>query len=212
MAVDTSSAGNLNRYTYANNSPYMFTDPDGRRAHGPNGTWDRPDNSGMIDPEEQMHNNVADALPGIGDVRAIHRAYEKPGTGTVLTAAIGLFGPAEKVLPLVAAIRRGLADMAAPLVGGAGRWIRDALSIQDQMTMSAARSGAGARLFENLGDPQFKGMEKWAYKVKSADELDSVVHYVRDPNSGELMDFKFKKRSGDGLGKYEKDPDGGIHD
>ena len=30
MAVDTNSAFNFNRYAYANNSPYRFTDPDGR--------------------------------------------------------------------------------------------------------------------------------------------------------------------------------------
>lgn len=30
MAVDTGSAFNWNRYAYANNSPYKFTDPDGR--------------------------------------------------------------------------------------------------------------------------------------------------------------------------------------
>jgi len=32
MAVDTTSAFNFNRYAYANNSPYKFTDPDGRYA------------------------------------------------------------------------------------------------------------------------------------------------------------------------------------
>ncbi|HWT17150.1 MAG TPA: RHS repeat-associated core domain-containing protein, partial [Patescibacteria group bacterium] len=32
MAVDTTSAFNFNRYAYANNSPYKFTDPDGRAA------------------------------------------------------------------------------------------------------------------------------------------------------------------------------------
>ena len=32
MAVDTTSAFNFNRYAYANNSPYRFTDPDGRDA------------------------------------------------------------------------------------------------------------------------------------------------------------------------------------
>jgi hypothetical protein len=30
MAVDTTNAFNFNRYAYANNSPYKFTDPDGR--------------------------------------------------------------------------------------------------------------------------------------------------------------------------------------
>ncbi len=32
IAVDTTSAFNFNRYAYANNSPYRFTDPDGRNA------------------------------------------------------------------------------------------------------------------------------------------------------------------------------------
>ena len=32
MAVDTTSAFNFNRYAYANNSPYKFTDPDGRES------------------------------------------------------------------------------------------------------------------------------------------------------------------------------------
>ena len=40
-----------------------------------------------------------------------------------------------------------------------------------------------------------EGMEKWQYKVKSANGKDSVVHYVRDPSTGKLMDFKFTKHS-----------------
>ena len=32
MAVETSNAFNFNRYNYANNNPYKFTDPDGRFA------------------------------------------------------------------------------------------------------------------------------------------------------------------------------------
>jgi filamentous hemagglutinin len=77
------------------------------------------------------------------------------------------------------------------------RWVRTPSSIQDQMALDAARSGAGTKIIDNLGDPEFKGMEKWEYKVKSAEGRDSVVHYVRDPNTGELMDFKFKKQSTD---------------
>ena len=57
--------------------------------------------------------------------------------------------------------------------------------------------GPERKIIDNLGDEQFKGMEKWEYKVKSADGLDSVVHYVRDPKTGELMDFKFKKHRPD---------------
>jgi filamentous hemagglutinin len=35
-------------------------------------------------------------------------------------------------------------------------------------------------------------MEKWSYTEKSAAGLRSEVHYVRDPKTGQLMDFKFK--------------------
>jgi hypothetical protein len=46
------------------------------------------------------------------------------------------------------------------------------------MTLDAAQKGAGRKIIDNLGDPKFKGMEKWEYKVKSANGQDSVVHYV----------------------------------
>lgn len=50
----------------------------------------------------------------------------------------------------------------------------------------------GTRIIESLNDPAFKGMEKWSYSVKSENGLRSEVHYVRDPKTGRLMDFKFK--------------------
>ena len=75
------------------------------------------------------------------------------------------------------------------------KWSRLPKSIQDQMTLNAAKRGAGKDLRLDLKDPRFKGMEKFSYKVKSANGRDSVVHYVRDPKTGRLMDFKFKKHS-----------------
>lgn len=73
--------------------------------------------------------------------------------------------------------------------------------------MDAAKAGKGQKIIDNLGDPKFKGMEKWEYKVKSANGRDSVVHYVRDPKTGKLMDFKFKKHSTDTPGIWETTPD-----
>ena len=55
--------------------------------------------------------------------------------------------------------------------------------------------GKGTRIIEDLGDPRFKGMEKWEFKLKSRYGFDSVVHYVKDPKTGRLMDFKFKKHA-----------------
>jgi hypothetical protein len=91
-------------------------------------------------------------------------------------------------------------------------WVRNPSSIQDQAALTAAKSGEGVRIFENLGDARFKGMEKWEYRVKSSQGRDSVVHYVRDPKTGKLMDFKFTRRTSDNLGRYERDPNGGIKD
>lgn len=91
----------------------------------------------------------------------------------------------------------------------ADKWIRSPASLQDQMALNAAQSGQGRRIIENLNDPIYKGMEKWEYKVKSNEGLDSVVHYVRDPRTESLMDFKFTKRSMDEIGRYRRDPDGG---
>ncbi len=57
--------------------------------------------------------------------------------------------------------------------------------------------GVGEMIIDKLGDERFKGWEKWEYRVKSANGRDSVVHYVRDPQTGRLKDFKFAKRSTD---------------
>ncbi len=86
------------------------------------------------------------------------------------------------------------------------KWSRLPKSIQDKMTLEAAKKGIGRKIIDKLGDPKFKGMEKWEYKVKSANGQDSVVHYVRDPKTGKLMDFKFKKHSIDTLKPLGNDP------
>ena len=86
------------------------------------------------------------------------------------------------------------------------KWSREPKSIQDQMTLEAAKRGEGVVIIRNLNDPTFKGMEKLELKVKSANGNDSVVHYVRDPATGELMDFKFKKHSTEGIKPWGNDP------
>ncbi|MBF0301129.1 MAG: hypothetical protein HQK51_20645 [Oligoflexia bacterium] len=67
------------------------------------------------------------------------------------------------------------------------------------MALKAAKSGAGVQIMKeiDLGDPRFQGMQKMEYKVKSAEGKDTVIHYIRDPKTGNLYDFKFKKNSVD---------------
>jgi hypothetical protein len=98
-------------------------------------------------------------------------------------------------------------SLAARPVAGPDPWQRNPLSLQDQMTLDAARGGAGTRIIKDLKDPRYRGMEQWEYKVKSQQGKDSVVHYVRDPSEGTLMDFKFKKSTTDTpQGTWEKTP------
>jgi hypothetical protein len=75
---------------------------------------------------------------------------------------------------------------------------RDPIGLQDQMTLEAAKEGAGIKIIKSLDDPKFKGMEKWSYTTKSSEGVISEVHYVRDPKTGRLMDFKFKHHAGKG--------------
>ncbi|WP_010299825.1 hypothetical protein [Candidatus Odyssella thessalonicensis] len=77
------------------------------------------------------------------------------------------------------------------------KWVREPASLQDEMALDAAKRGEGRRIIKGLNDPRYKGMDKMEYKVKSGNGKDTVVHYVRDPKTGRIMDFKFKKRSVD---------------
>jgi len=45
---------------------------------------------------------------------------------------------------------------------------------------------------DGLHDPKFKGMEKWQHVHRNPDGTNTVIHYVRDPATGKLLDFKFK--------------------
>jgi RHS repeat-associated protein len=72
---------------------------------------------------------------------------------------------------------------------------RTARNLMDQMVLDAAKQGKGRKIIDSLGDPKFKGMEKWSYNEKSAAGVRCEVHYVRDPKTGDLMDFKFKHRT-----------------
>ncbi len=62
----------------------------------------------------------------------------------------------------------------------------------EQLTMGEARGGAGEKVISNLGDPKYKGMEKWHHSRKNLDGETAVIHYVRDPKTETLMDFKYK--------------------
>lgn len=82
-----------------------------------------------------------------------------------------------------------------PGEGKADKFSREPKSLQDRMALEEAMRGAGEVIIDSLNDPPFLGMQKVQLIVKSVQGNTSVVHYVRDPNTGWLMDFKFKKHS-----------------
>jgi len=65
-------------------------------------------------------------------------------------------------------------------------------NLLEKLTLDEAKNGAGMRIIKNLNDPKFKGMEKWQHIHKHSGGNQSIIHYVRDPKTGKLMDFKFK--------------------
>ncbi len=70
------------------------------------------------------------------------------------------------------------------------------------MALDLAKQGKGKLEISNLGDYRYKGWEKWHFTLESKYGVKSTVHYVRDPKTGRLMDFKFKKFSHEKKGNF----------
>jgi hypothetical protein len=64
-------------------------------------------------------------------------------------------------------------------------------SPQDVLALEGAQAGKGRMIIKSLSDPRYKGWEKWHYSVGPKGSK-SIVHYIRNPKTGYLTDFKFK--------------------
>ncbi|UII31979.1 hypothetical protein LVD17_27200 [Fulvivirga ulvae] len=62
---------------------------------------------------------------------------------------------------------------------------------QDVQALTEAQMGMGRNLNLTLKDPRYIGWEKWHHSVGPKGGK-SVVHYLRNPETGFLTDFKFK--------------------
>ncbi|WPN62907.1 RHS repeat-associated core domain-containing protein [Pseudomonas sp. P9_35] len=122
-----------------------------------------------------------------------------PGNDGCKKPAVGEQDPAAKV-----GVDEGSPPPPAP--PKPDKWSRHPKSIQDQMALESAKADKGLVIIEELDDPNYYKMEKMELKVKSKNRNDSVVHYVRDPSTGKLMDFKFKKHSTDDIKPWGNDP------
>ncbi|WP_431081095.1 RHS repeat-associated core domain-containing protein [Pseudomonas thivervalensis] len=175
---DPESGLHYNRHRYYNPETGRYLTPDpSKLAGGLNGYRYTLNPTGWVDPLGLVD------CPGKGGCRP----------------AVGEQDPAAKV-----GVDEG--EPALPAPPKPDKWSREPKSIQDQMALQSAKEHQGILIIEGLKDPNFYGMEKWELKLKSRNGNDSVVHYVRDPNTEKLMDFKFKKHSIDNIRPWGNDP------
>jgi RHS repeat-associated protein len=74
---------------------------------------------------------------------------------------------------------------------GGDKFRRTPNNLAEKLSMDEAKGGAGEVIMRNLKDPRFKGMEKLQHMHVHPDGTKTVIHYVRDPATGKLLDFKF---------------------
>jgi RHS repeat-associated protein len=116
--VTADGSGNMrhfNRYAYAYNNPYKFTDPDGRQALGAPRDFYNPVTEEQA---RQILPVVADFTPGVGDVKGFVDAYNDPSAANIAAAVVGLAGP--------------IGDGAAKLIKGADN-IADGVRLNKQL-------------------------------------------------------------------------------
>jgi len=156
----------------------------------------------------EMAASWMDWIPVLGPLRGFAFNYNCRTGGCNIDRALGNFVLLASDLSPVGAYARVKA-LAKPVIQETGEMfakevvaetleiggetiIREPQSLMDQMVLDAAKNGAGNPINIELGDPAFKGMIKMTYGETSANGLRSEVHFVKDPSTGLLMDFKFK--------------------
>lgn len=145
VAANSGTGANFNRYWYANNNPYRFTDPDGRQS------WPTPQNFN-VDMSKQVPNDVSNSWKMAEQAAAPKTVYATGTLGTMTGGAGVIGGNIQGPTGTVAYGKEGLCvsgslaqgQFATPLGGvvvGA-----DANGVQGQPANVTA-VGAGAGLF-----------------------------------------------------------------
>jgi uncharacterized protein RhaS with RHS repeats len=179
--------GGLNRYGYVGQSPLMYTDPFGLLGGDTVTAYCR---QYPVDCIEIFYGPLPD--DGCSPVlSAVSEALDNP----VIAAAVSIASSKGKGITKA---KPKKPKNSSPTKGeDFDRFSadREPRSIQDQMVLDAAKKGYGKQIMKDkeLGDSRYKGMQKMEYKEKSQQDINSVVHYVKDPKTGNLMDFKFKR-------------------
>jgi hypothetical protein len=142
MAVDTNNASNFNRYAYAANSPYKFTDPDGRSI------WTK------LAKFAKNGGDIAQTTAGLVEDFAVASNSAVPFT-TRLGASISM---ASEILPIsVGDLKDGYKyakeiKLNVSKHGEAAEHARDAIAQGKPDVLTIARPGAPANRADAIGD------------------------------------------------------------
>ena len=125
--------------------------------------------------------------------------------GTLVKDIAPVFGEATELLGAAAvgnAIVRGASISPTIRAGASTRHVPKATpdvfrrtpnTLSEKLALDEAKGGAGRKIIDGLNDPRFKGLEKWSHRRQNSGGTSTEIHYVRDPKTGKLMDFKFKE-------------------
>ena len=190
-AVEARESGdNFNRYAYANNNPYRFTDPDGREAGGGYATGlytMAPVDTATMSAGIGL---VADFTPVIGDIKGIVEAYQNPTLANVSAAVVGLVpivgdgaGKVIKNADAIGGAVKSLKGQAADLVaknGGKNRVEMRSPSVKVQTDL-AGKSHAGVDTPHTKVSPlNPKAPNQPAYNTKSSEVKPSTQQDIRN--------------------------------
>jgi len=110
------NGGSFNRYEYANDNPYRYTDPDGRESGAGYATGEYTIALPPSSPDaREAALTMVGLVPVVGDVQNVVDAYNNPSVATIAIAAVGLVPEAGAAIADVAKVAK--AAKAAGRVG-----------------------------------------------------------------------------------------------
>ena len=178
-----------NLYTYTRNNPLKYVDPDGR-VFAPLVPF--------------LHQYVPRLLQLVGRTgRGLWRGA-KPYFTRAYNATTRFFNSQfgqDVTKPVVEVTLEGVPDSGTtPTQASEGETDatgedlarRKPQNLSEKLALDEAQRGAGKKIIDNLRDRRFNGMEKWQHVHHNPDGTKTVIHYVRNPETGQRLDFKFK--------------------
>jgi hypothetical protein len=193
VGPDPNTGANFNRYSYANNNPYRFTDPDGRLSRGTGWTdqqwkqFDRAQQSsaGSL---EKAAGKINDALAGGGKaLQRAEKAFERNfGAGTATPENMAKVA---SDMGAMAAALRDTSSGAIPANAMTGDAMAKAYSNVDANTLAGVPTAGPTQVLVNTSHPGFNSASTLAWGV--GHETGHAVLGYKDQRMNGIPAYKF---------------------